>query len=148
MGRPKKHHDLDVYASRRAYNKSEKGKVVAKRYESSEAGKARKRNWKRKHDGTILDKRQWFLDEYGDIDVSLSFLDDRETEVIIKIYGLDGNPPLKQKDIAEEWNTKPQWISKVKLSAIAKLEAAKQTKAEASEQDKNSSPPEAQREES
>ncbi len=80
-------------------------------------------------------------------DLALNLLSDRETQVIIKIYGLDGNPPIKQKDIAEEWDTKPQWISHVKLSAIAKLEAAKQAKAEATEQDQNSSP-EAQREES
>ena len=121
MGRPKKYDKFDIYAGQRAYLKTSKGKEAKKRYNTTEAARASKRKWKRKHDGTIVDKRQWFIDTYGDIEKALQLLNDRETDVITKIFGLNGSPPLKQKDLAAQWDKSPQWISEIKKEALKKL---------------------------
>ncbi|MDJ0727157.1 MAG: hypothetical protein QNJ38_18810 [Prochloraceae cyanobacterium] len=147
MGRPRKYDD--PFGAQKAYFKTPKGKAALKKAQSSENGKRIKLNWWQKNRGTApSDRANKFIDTYGDVEKALSLLDEREQEVIVKIYGLDGNLPIKQKDIAKQWGTSGQWITEVKQSAIAKLEAAKQAKAEATEQDKNPSAPEAQREES
>ncbi len=148
MGRHSKYQG-DPLGPQKAYLQTPRGKAAYKRYQISEKGKTKKREWARRERlKQLSSKPQKFIDKYGDLDAALNLLDDREEEVIVRIYGLDGNLPIKQKDIAEEWGTSHQWITQIKQSAIAKLEAAKQAKAEATEQDQNSSPPEAQREES
>ena len=119
MPKPRKYKDL--YGARKAYRQTEKGKEAVRRYNASEAAKASKRKWKRKHDRTILDKRQWFIEQYGDIQIALNLLDEREREVITLVYGLDGNEPVKQKEIATRWGKSPQWISLIKKDAEEKL---------------------------
>ncbi len=137
----------DKYRRQKAYRQTLKGQFTEIKYERSQKGRKRKTDWAHRQRLKVLaDRANEFIDTYGDVEKALSLLDEREQEVIVKIYGLDGNLPIKQKDIAKQWGTSGQWITEVKQSAIAKLEAAKLAKAEASEQDQNSSP-EAQREE-
>ncbi len=119
MPKPRKYQDL--YGAQKAYRQTEKGKESVRKYNASEKAKIVKKNWKRKHDGTIIDKRQWFIDTYGNIETALNLLDDREKNVIIKVFGLNGSPPLKQKDLAAQWDKSPQWISEIKKEALKKL---------------------------
>lgn len=127
MGRPKT--NSSIYESQERYRKTNEGKATEKKYESSEKARKRKRDWwNRNKRKKPLDLKKYFIDTYGDIETALSFLDARETEVIIKIYGLDGNDPVKQKYIAEEWGTSGQWITQIKKEAISKLEEAAKSK--------------------
>ncbi|MGF1490698.1 MAG: sigma factor-like helix-turn-helix DNA-binding protein [Prochloraceae cyanobacterium] len=122
MGRPKKYQDL--YGPQKAYLQTEKGKEALKRYRSSEKVKIRERNRARTRRGTIIDKQQWFIDNYGDIENTLNILDDKQRQVINLIYGLDGNEPITQKDLAERWGKSPQWISQLKKSALNKIKSS------------------------
>ncbi len=119
MPRPRKYDTL--YGRNDAYRQSEKGKTTIKKYESSEARRAQKRDWARKNRGTIVDKRQWFIDSYGDIETALSILDPDQRNTIQLYYGLGGDKPLVQKDIASKLNKSRSQISRIKLAAIAKL---------------------------
>ena len=125
MPKPRKYSDL--YGAQKAYLKTEKGKQALKRYQTSEKRRIKQRERARVRRGTIIDKQQWFIDTYGDMDTISSFLDEREQEVITLIYGLDGSEPTKQKDIAEYWGKSPQFISGIKKEALAKLEPLKQS---------------------
>ncbi len=133
--------------AQRAYRQTLKGKITEEKYEKSDKGRERKKRWAEEQRlKKKLARRQEFIDLYGDIDTILNLLDEKQRIVIDRIYGLSDSIPVKESDIAREWGNTRAWINKIKLQAIAKLEAAKQAKAEATEQDKNSSP-EAQREE-
>jgi len=134
MGRPKKYQELDIYAGHRAYFKTEKGKAAIERYENSEKRKANKRDWKRRQRGTIVDKRQWFIDNYGNIETALARLNDRERFVIELNYGLSGEKPLTQVAIAEKMGRSNSVIGTIRKSALAKLEPLKNQVAENKEQ--------------
>jgi len=127
MGRPKKYQVLDIYAPQKAYFKTEKGQEAIERYEKSEARKINKRDWYRKRNGTIVDKRQWFIDTYGDIDLALAKLNSLERASIALYYGLYGDKPLTQAAIGEKLGKSRPTISKIKKAAIAKLNAFKET---------------------
>ncbi len=130
MGRPKKYQELDLYAPQRAYFKTEKGKQAIQRYENSEARKINKREWYRKRNGTIVDKRQWFIDTYGDIQTALNLLDDREKTTIELYYGLSGEKPISLRAIAPILKRSESLIGKIRKSALAKLEPLKNKVAE------------------
>ena len=123
MPRPRKHKDL--YGAQNAYRQTEKGRETLRRYNATDAAKASKRDWKRKHDGTIIDKRRWFIDTYGDPAVAFELLNQREKLVIKYFFGLDGGPPLTQKAIASLMECSPQWVSEIKKSALKKLAPTK-----------------------
>jgi len=126
MGRPKKYQGLDIYAPQKAYFKTEKGKEAVKRYEKSEARKIAKRDWKRKKRGYILNKRQWFVDTYGEIESALSVLDSDQRTSIQLYYGLSGDEPLTQEQIATKLAKSRPTISRINKAAIQKLNAIKQ----------------------
>ena len=119
MPRPRKHKDL--YGAQKAYRQTQKGRETLRKYNATEAAKASKRDWKRKHDGTIVDKRQWFIDTYGNPGVALELLNQKEKLVIKYSYGLDGGLPLTQVAIASMMECSRQWISQIKKSALKKL---------------------------
>ena len=119
MPRPRKYKDL--YGAQKAYRQTEKGRETLRRYNATDAVKASKRDWKRKRDGTIVDKWQWFIDTYGDPVVALSFLNQKEKLVMKYLYGLDGGPPLTQDAIAALMECSHQWISQLKKKAEDKL---------------------------
>ncbi len=127
MGRPKKYPDDDPYASQKTYLKSSKGKIARKKYESSDRSKERKRNWWLENKSPKRsDRRQNFIDTYGDIEAALKLLDKRSRFVIIHLNGLDGNKPMTQKAIAEELFLTPQRISQVNKDALKLLAPLKQ----------------------
>lgn len=51
-------------------------------------------------------------------------LDDRERKVIVGRYGLDGNPPLTQREIAAQCGISRSYISRIEKKALKKLEEA------------------------
>ena len=60
MGRPRKYSSL--YGRQEAYFKTEKGQAALKRYRTSEERLRKERDRARRKRGTIVDKRQWFID--------------------------------------------------------------------------------------
>ena len=127
MGRPKKHNIYDIYAPQRAYFKTKKGKEAVKKYNASESAKTIKREWARKNRDAILDKRQWFIDTYGDIKSSLAILEPLERASISLYYGLSGDEPLTQLLIGKKLGKSDSTISRINKAAIKKLNAFKQT---------------------
>jgi len=125
MGRPKKYQSLDLYAPQRAYFKTEKGVKAIERYENSENRKIKKLEWQRRQRGTIVDKRQWFIDTYGDVEKALALLDLEQKFTIELYYGLMNNQPLSQKEIADKLGTSQPQISRIKKAALQKLDAMK-----------------------
>ncbi len=126
MPRPRKYQSL--YGPQEAYRQSERGRTTIKQYESSEARLAQKRDWARKNRGTIVDKRQWFIDTYGDIETALAMLGDREQITAIDYYyGLNVEQRLTQTQIAEILGKKQPDISDLIKKAKAKLEPLKQS---------------------
>ena len=51
----------------------------------------------------------------------LSELDDREREIIVRRYGLDGGRPLTQREIAAKLNISRSYISRIEKKAVSKL---------------------------
>lgn len=51
----------------------------------------------------------------------LSELDDRERRIIIKRYGLDGNKPLTQRELAKKLDISRSYISRIEKKAVSKL---------------------------
>lgn len=51
----------------------------------------------------------------------LSELDDRERKIIIKRYGLDGNKPLTQRELAKKLDISRSYISRIEKKAVSKL---------------------------
>lgn len=48
----------------------------------------------------------------------------RETGVITQRYGLDGKPPLTQREIAAQWGISRSYVSRIEKKALGKLRAA------------------------
>lgn len=48
-------------------------------------------------------------------------LSDREREIIIRRYGLDGNKPLQQRILAEKMNISRSYVSRIEKKALKKL---------------------------
>lgn len=119
MGRPRKYADL--YGPQKKYHSTEKGKAAVKKYRDSDRWKTLQRDRARIRRGTIVDKRRWFVDTYGDPGVALELLDQKEKFVVESLYGLNGNPPLTQKAIASMMDCSRQWISQLKKKAEKKL---------------------------
>lgn len=127
MGRPKKYDSYDIYAPQRAYFKTAKGKAAVKRYNSTESAKKIKREWDRKNRSAIVDKQQWFIDTYGDIESALAILNPLERVSISFYYGLSGDKPLTQVAIGEKLGKSHATISLINKAAIEKLNAFKQS---------------------
>jgi len=125
MGRPRKYKDL--YGRNEAYRKTEKGKEAVKRYESSEARRTQKRELMRKRRGTIVDRRQWFIDTYGDIETALALLEPDQRASIELYYGLSGEKPLNQEEVGEKLGKSGSTISRLNKAAEEKLEPLKET---------------------
>ena len=51
----------------------------------------------------------------------LSELDDREREIIIERYGLNGENPLTQREIAKKLGISRSYISRIEKKAVSKL---------------------------
>lgn len=51
----------------------------------------------------------------------LSELDAREREIIVKRYGLNGDEPLTQREIAKKMNISRSYISRIEKKAVSKL---------------------------
>ncbi len=49
-------------------------------------------------------------------------LDDRERQIIIMRYGLDGNEALAQREVAEKLNISRSYVSRIEKTAMEKLE--------------------------
>jgi len=50
-----------------------------------------------------------------------SELDEREREIIIKRYGLDGSKPLTQRELAKKLDISRSYISRIEKKAVSKL---------------------------
>lgn len=123
MGREAKYSDT-TYGRQKAYLKTKKGKAALKKYQSSEKGKQIKKDWWHKNRSTTpLDRRQYFVEKYGDAQSLLCLLNEKEKEVITRHYGLDGTKPITLTAIAKEKGKSQQWISQLKKSALNKLAA-------------------------
>ena len=48
-------------------------------------------------------------------------LTDREKEIIIKRYGLDGNDEITQKEIAKEFGISRSYVSRIEKRALTKI---------------------------
>jgi len=126
MPRPRKYQSL--YGPQEAYRQSERGRATIKEYESSETRRAQKRDWARKNRGMIVDKRQWFIDTYGDIETALATICDREQITAIDYYyGLNVEQNLTQTQIGEILGKSRYTISDIIKKAKAKLEPLKQS---------------------
>ncbi|MDJ0719375.1 MAG: sigma factor-like helix-turn-helix DNA-binding protein [Prochloraceae cyanobacterium] len=119
MGRPKKYDDL--YGRQEAYLKTPAGKKAVKKYEAREDRRASQRERARIRRGTIVDKRQWFIETYGDIEAALSLLDEKEKFIITHLYALDNGKRMTQTALAEQLNVSQQMISLLKKAALKKL---------------------------
>ena len=53
----------------------------------------------------------------------------RERQIIEMRFGLDGRPPLTQREIAEQLNISRSYVSRIEKAAIEKLREAFQSKA-------------------
>ena len=122
MGRPKTYKKYDIYAPQRAYFKSEKGKKAVKRYNSSESVRTLKREWARANRGSIVDKQQWFIDNYGAPEKALASLNNDEERAAIELYyGLRGSKPITQTAIAKILNKSQPKVSQILRDARNKL---------------------------
>ncbi|MDJ0728308.1 MAG: sigma factor-like helix-turn-helix DNA-binding protein [Prochloraceae cyanobacterium] len=123
-GRPKKYED--PYGKQKAYFQTAKGKAALKKYESSEQRKEQKRNWARKNiSKTTSDRKQYFIDTYGDIEAALKLLDKRTRYIMIHLYGLDGSEPMTQEAIGKELFLSGSRIGQIKDDALDTLEPLK-----------------------
>ena len=91
MPRPRKYESL--HGRQEAYHKTEKGKISLEKYQASERARASKRRWWQEHRGIEpVNMRQQFIDIYGQPDIALALLNERERQVIDLYFGLsDGN---------------------------------------------------------
>ena len=120
MGRPRKYQDL--YGPQTTYLKTSKGKAARSRYENSEKRRSKQREWARKKRGTIVDKQQWFIDNYGDPEKALVKLKDEEEREAIKLYyGLTGSKPINQTAIAKILKKSQPKVSQIIRDARKKL---------------------------
>ncbi|MGF1490110.1 MAG: sigma factor-like helix-turn-helix DNA-binding protein [Prochloraceae cyanobacterium] len=124
MGRPRKHPGL--YGRNEAYFKTEKGKEALKRYQTSDKKRTVAREWARKKRGTIVDRRQWFIDTYGDIETALALLEPDQRASIELYYGLSGEKPLNQEEVGEKLGKSGSTICRLIKAAKEKLEPLKE----------------------
>jgi len=135
MGRPKKYQTLDLYAPQRAYFKTKKGKEAVERYENSEARKIAKRDWKRRKRGSIVDKRQWFIDNYGEPKKVLAILNNEDQRSAIELYyGLTGSEPISQTAISKILKKSQSTISQILRDARKQLALLQQSASESSQE--------------
>ena len=73
-----------------------------------------------------IERRQDFIDTYGEIETALNLLTKQERLVITYLNGLDGNQPLTRQEVAEKMYFTPTWISNINQKAKEKLEPLKQ----------------------
>ena len=120
MGRQKKYEGL--YGRQEAYLRTDKGKKALKKYKTSDKGRAKARDLARKRRGTIVDKQQWFIDNYGDPEKVLVILkDEDEREAIELYYGLTGSEPINQTAIAKILKKSQPKVSQIIRDARKKL---------------------------
>lgn len=62
-----------------------------------------------------LEKAMWAIDK---------LLSPRERSIIILRYGLDGNPPVPQREIAERLDISRSYVSRIEKKALQKLRSA------------------------
>ncbi len=133
MGRPRKYKDL--YGAQTVYLQTPKGKAARSRYENSQKRLAQQREWARNKRGTIVDKRQWFINNYGDPDLVLTNLKDEEQKRVIELYyGLTGAKPINQTEIGEILNKPQPSISRILRNARKQLTPLKQSASEPSQE--------------
>ncbi len=131
MPRPKKY-DNDLYGPQRAYFKTEKGKAALKKAQGTEKFKEQKREWWRKNRGKNsiprTNRKQFFIDTYGDPHYSLQIIEDEAQRKVVELYfGLSDDPPMNQKAIANKLGTSIATVSRTNKEALAKLETLKQS---------------------
>ena len=51
----------------------------------------------------------------------LAVLDEREREIVILRYGLDGNPAITQREVAEKLGISRSYVSRIEKSALKKM---------------------------
>ena len=120
MGRQKKYEGL--YGRQEAYLRTDKGKKALKKYKTSDKGRTKARDLARKKRGTIVDKQQWFIDNYGDPEKALVNLEDEdEREAIELYYGLRGSKPITQTAIAKILKKSQPKVSQIIRDARKKL---------------------------
>lgn len=124
MSRPRKYPGL--YGRQDAYHRTEKGKEAQKKSQTSKTTKEKKRDWWRKNRGkTPIDRRQHFIDTYGEIETALKLLNKREQFIVIHLNGLDGNPPMTLDAIGAELFLTGSRIQQIKTEAEKKLDKRK-----------------------
>jgi RNA polymerase sporulation-specific sigma factor len=60
-------------------------------------------------------------DCYRVIRQTLHLLEPREKEIIILRYGLTGQPPLTQREVAKKYNISRSYVSRIEKRALKKL---------------------------
>ena len=80
---------------------------------------------------TLMDIMSEEVDMVGQIDLQLksaqlrryinSFLDDREREIIALRYGLDGRPPMTQREVAGRLGISRSYVSRIEKKAVEVL---------------------------
>ena len=120
MPRPRKHPGL--YGRQDAYHQTEKGKEAQRKSQTSKATKEKKRDWWRNNRGKRpIDRKQHFIDKYGDIETALKLLDKREKFVVIHLNGLDGSEPMTQEAVGQELFLTGSRIGQIYKDALKKL---------------------------
>lgn len=119
MPRPRKYKGL--HDRQAAYHQTEKGREAVKKYESSSEAKARKRRWWRENRGLYpVDRRQQFIDTYGELTMALASLDELEKQVISLYFGLDSKP-LTLEEIGTQIGISKQRVGQIKSGALKKI---------------------------
>ena len=135
MPRPRKYTNRSE--AQKVYRQTEKGKATEKKYQSSEKAKKIKRDWWRdRYAKKPKDRRQHFIDTYGDIEVALRLLDKREKFVVINLNGLDGSEPMTLEAIGVELFLTGSRIQQIYKDAEKKLIPLKKAISEDSEPEK------------
>ena len=120
MPRPRKYESL--HGRQEAYHKTEKGKISLEKYQASERAKASKRRWWQEHKGIEpVNMRQQFIDTYGQPDIALAPLNERERQIIVLYFGLsDGNTHTLEA-IGIQVGVSKQRVSQIKSAALKKI---------------------------
>ena len=50
-------------------------------------------------------------------------LDEREREILVLRYGLDGNTPLAQREVAKKLGISRSYVSRIEKKALSKMRA-------------------------
>jgi len=120
MGRPRIYENPSE--SRAAYKQSEKGRKANKKYESSPRAKARKRRWwNENHSSAPVNRKQSFIDTYGEPKLALEGLKEREKQVLTLYFGLDGSQLRTLEEIGQLFNLSKERIRQIKSAALRKI---------------------------